>query len=133
MKLRIRGNSIRFRLLRSEVERLGTAGVISEEVRFGAATFQALRYSIAASDGVDEVTIQYSDNQILVLLPRATAMTWATSNDVGIDASIDVGNGEALSVLIEKDFECIGRPDDPDRVDAYPNPELTCEGEAPSG
>ena len=133
MKLRIKGNSIRLRLLRSEVERLATAGAIGDEIRFGTGTENALRYSIAASDRVDELTVQFSDNQILVLLPYETAMTWASRDDVGIDASIDVGDGDELSVLIEKDFECIGRPNDPDRADAYPNPELTCEGDTPSG
>jgi hypothetical protein len=126
MKLRIKGNSIRLRLLRSEVERLCSAGVISEEVRFGTGTDQALRYSIASSDGVDEVTAQFSDNQILVLLPESLAMEWTTGDGVGIEATIDIGNDANLSILIEKDFECTGRPDDPDRADAFPNPLLQC-------
>ena len=78
MKLRIKGNSIRLRLLRSEVERLCAADVVSEEVRFGTGTDQALKYSIAASDGVEEVSVQFSDNQILVLLPESVAMNWTS-------------------------------------------------------
>lgn len=126
MKLRIRGNSIRLRLLKSEVDRLAAAGVASEEVRFGTATDQALKYSIAASDGVEEVTVQFSDNQILVLLPESVAMNWTKSDEVGIEAVIDVGNDCTLAVLIEKDFECVDRPGDPDRADAFPNPNTTC-------
>jgi len=122
MKLRIKGNSIRMRLLRSEVERLAAAGVVSEEVRFGSATDQALKYSIAASDGVEELTVQFSDNQILMLLPESVAMNWTSSDEVGIQASINVGSGCDLSVLIEKDFECIDRPNDPDRADTFPHP-----------
>ena len=129
MKLRIKGNSVRLRLLRSEVERLCAAGVVSEEVRFGTATDQALKYSIAASDGVEEVTVQFSDNQILVLLPESVAMNWTGGGDVGIEAVIDVGNNTELSVLIEKDFECVGRPDDPDKADTFPNPSAACSGE----
>ena len=129
MKLRIKGNSIRLRLLRSEVERFAVNGIISDEVRFGTATDQALRYAIAASDGVEEVTVQFSDNQILVLLPESIAMKWTSGHGVGIETSIDVGNNTDLSVLIEKDFECIDRPDDPDRADAYPNPLVKCNGE----
>ena len=53
MKLRIKGNSIRLRLLRSEVERLCSADIVSEEIRFGTATDQALKYSVAASDGIE--------------------------------------------------------------------------------
>lgn len=127
MKLRIKGNSIRLRLLRSEVDRLCAAEVVSEEVRFGTGTDQALKYSIASSDGVEEVTVQFSDNQILVMLPESVAMNWTGGDDVGIEASIEVGNNCCLSVLIEKDFECVGRPDDPDQADAFPNPSAPCE------
>ena len=129
MKLRIRGNSIRLRLLKSEVDRLAAAGVISEQVRFGTATDQALKYSIAASDGVEEVTVQFSDNQILVLLPESVAMNWTSGVVVGIESSIEVGDDCTLAVLIEKDFECVDRPDDPDRTDAFPNPLVTCKGD----
>jgi hypothetical protein len=122
MKLRIRGNSIRLRLLRSEVDRLAAAGVVSEEVRFGTGTDQALKYSVAASDGVEEVTVQFSDNQILVLLPESIAMEWTSGNEVGIEASQNISEGCDLSILVEKDFECVGRPDDPDRADTFPNP-----------
>ena len=126
MKLRIKGNSIRFRLLRSEVERLAAAEVVSEEVRFGTGTDQALKYSIASSDGIEEVTVQFSDNQILILLPESTAMAWTAGDDVGVETSIDVGNDTDLSVLIEKDFECVGRADDPDKADTFPNPSAHC-------
>ena len=129
MKLRIKGNTIRLRLLRSEVERLCSADIVSEEIRFGTATDQALKYSIAASDGIEEVTVQFSDNQILVLLPESVAMNWTGGGDAGIQTSIDVGNNTELSVLIEKDFECVGRPDDPDKADAFPNPSTACSGE----
>jgi len=129
MKLRIKGNSIRLRLLRSEVERLAAAGVISEEVRFGLGTHQALLYSVAASPSVEAVTVQYSDDQILVLLPESLALKWTSGNDVGIEASMDIGGDSTLAVLIEKDFECVDRPDDPDRADAFPNPLLHCKGD----
>ena len=126
MKLRIRGNSIRLRLLRSEVERLAANDTVSEEIRFGTGTDQALRYSIATSDGVECVTAQFSDNQILILLPVSVALAWTTTDQVGIEAAQDVGEGCDISILIEKDFECVGRPDDPDRADAYAHPAAEC-------
>lgn len=126
MKLRIKGNSIRFRLLRSEVERLAANGTITEEVRFGTGTDQSLKYSIISSDGVDDVTAQFADNQILVLLPESVTLEWTSGDGVGIETSMNVGSGDELSILIEKDFECIGRPDDPDRADAFPNPSVEC-------
>ena len=56
-------------------------------------------------------------------------MKWTVGNDVGIEAAIDTGGNGKLSVLIEKDFECVDHPDDPDRADAFPNPLLTCKGD----
>jgi len=122
MKLRIKGNTLRLRLLRSEIERLAHAGVVSDEIRFGVDTDQALKYSIAASDGVEVVTAQFSDNQILILIPESDAIDWTTTDSVGIEATQGVGENTVLSIVMEKDFECTSRPDDPDNADAYPNP-----------
>src|SRR5205085_1315405 len=97
------GNSIRLRLLRSDVERLASAGIVSEEVRFGTGTGQALKYTIAASDGIEEVTAQFSDEQILVLLPESTAMEWTSGDGIGIDAVQDIGGGCDLTITVEKD------------------------------
>jgi hypothetical protein len=123
MKLRIKGNTLRLRLLRSEVERLEHAGVVTDEIRFGVDTDQALKYSVAASDGVDVVTAQFNDNQILILVPESDAIDWTTTERVGIEAMQDVGCDTELSILIEKDFECVGREDDPDKADSFPHPE----------
>jgi len=122
MKLRIKGNTLRLRLLRSEVDRLSHSGVVSDEIRFGVETDQALKYTIAASDGVDVATAQFNDNQILILVPDTDALDWTTTDRVGIEATQDVGDSAVLSIVIEKDFECTSRPDDHDRADAFPNP-----------
>lgn len=124
MKLRIKGNSIRFRLLQSEVKRLEAAGTISEETRFGTRTDQTLKYSIAVTDGVDEVSVEYSDNQILVMLPETQAIEWCRGDEVGIEHKIEIDEETPLSVLIEKDFVCVGRPGDLDREDAFPHPAI---------
>lgn len=122
MKLRIKGNSIRFRLLQSEVRRLEASGSISEETRFGTRNDQVLKYSIAVSDGVDDLSAEYSDSQILVLIPETMALDWCSNDQVGIEKSVEIDGETTLHVLIEKDFECVGRPDDPDRADAFPHP-----------
>ena len=122
MKLRIKGNTLRLRLLRSEIERLGHAGVVTDEIRFGVDTGQALKYSVASSDGVEVVTAQFNDNQILILIPESMALDWTTTERVGIEATQDVGENTELYILMEKDFECLTRPDDPDNADSFPNP-----------
>jgi len=118
MKLRIKGNSIRLRLLRSEVERFAADGRISDEIHFGD---RGLRYALVASAYTQTTHARMEDDEIAVVIPRDEATKWASSEDVAIEANQPIGNGEELSILIEKDFVCVGRPDDPDREDAFPN------------
>jgi hypothetical protein len=117
MKLRIKGNSIRLRLLRSEVERFAAEGSISDAVRFGETT---LRYSLSMSSDAGSIQSKFENGEILVIIPENTGRDWANGDDVGLETEQPIRNGETLSILIEKDFVCIGRPDDPDRHDAFP-------------
>ena len=119
MKLRIKGNTIRLRLLKSEVERFALDGRISEETNFGSGT---LRYSIAAAADVASIVSTFENNEILVKIPEATALEWSTGDGV----SLENQQGDTLTILIEKDFACLDRPDDPDRDDAFPNPNAAC-------
>jgi hypothetical protein len=123
MKLRIKGNSIRLRLLRSEVERFAADRLIMDEVRFGA---NSLRYTLAMSEDATSVYAKFDNGEITVSIPEAEARRWAEGNDVGIEVEQPIAADESLTVTVEKDLVCIDRPDDPDRADAYPNPNLSC-------
>ena len=123
MKLRIKGNSIRLRLLKSEVERFASDGEITDEIAFGA---NALRDSLQKSDTSENVHDRFDGNEIAIMVPGDLAISWTTSETVGFEVEQPIGNNEALSILVEKDFVCIDRPDDPDRGDAYPNPNAEC-------
>lgn len=126
MKLRITNNSIRLRLLRSEVERFAKAGQISDEIEFGTDRSSYLRYSLVTSPEAESISARFRGNEISIVVPRAIAKSWTSSDDVGFENEQPIGSGESLKILVEKDFECIDRPDDPDRADAYPNPKAPC-------
>ncbi|HKX82876.1 MAG TPA: hypothetical protein VJL58_01540 [Pyrinomonadaceae bacterium] len=123
MKLRIKGNSIRFRLLRSEVERLAAIGKISDTVHFGA---RSLTYTLIASSSVESIHSRFENAEIVIEIPVGEARGWAESETISITGEQSVDDG-TLSMLIEKDFACLERPDDPDRDDAFPNPSLACK------
>ena len=80
MKLRIKGNSIRLRLLKSEVEKFAADGRISDETSFGA---NALRYTLAMSKDVESIIGKFDDNEITVFIPEAAAKDWSTNENVG--------------------------------------------------
>jgi hypothetical protein len=115
MKLRIQGNSLRFRLTQKEVACLHDSGRVESAVRFP--TGRDLRYVIECSPDAIEVSVDYACNSICVLLPHGVATTWAESSQVSIVGS----RHPNVEVLIEKDFKCLHKPAERD-PDAYPHP-----------
>jgi len=123
MKLRIRGNSIRLRLGRSEVERMVETGLVEEFTIFDAARRQRLGYALRSSSEVSVVTATFDEGQIVVSVPADLIRLWGTTDQVGIDAVQNVSEGEMLRILIEKDFECIDAPVHESQEDAFPRPD----------
>jgi hypothetical protein len=129
MKLRIRGNSLRFRTTRSEVAKLIDAGRIEETVFFAAGDHCKLTYALEL--GRDEhqrfLELRYRPSEIVIVLPTEQARPWAEGNIVGIYHSIDLGIRGPLELIVEKDFACLDGAD-ADSVDTFPNPNVgaTC-------
>ena len=123
MKLRIRGSSVRLRLTRGEVQRVAEGGRVEDAVAFGPT--QRLSYALVAAD-VSVPSATFDQAAIIVSIPHAQLHAWATSDDVGIEAQQSIGNGQALSILVEKDFACLTPRKGEDDGDAFPNPNETC-------
>ena len=119
MKLRIRGSAIRLRLSKSEVLRIAEAGRVEDAIDFGAA--QRLSYALVAGD-VATPSAHFSGAEIVVTIPRAQLRAWAIEETVGIEAEQDLGNGQTLSILVEKDFACLKPREGEEDGDAFPNP-----------
>ena len=124
MKLRIHDNSIRFRLSRSEVEKLAAEGRVESFVQFTPAPNDRLTYVIETPPSCENVGAQHSSNEICVQVPRSLAQVWATNGQVGIEHLQQIGPDAGLQILIEKDFHCLHResPTPEDVTDLYPNP-----------
>ena len=126
MKLRLRENSIRLRLLQSEVIQLREIGDVSETIVFGINPTDNLTYSLRISAEASEISAHKTDNQIEIFLPLLTAENWADSTEVGLYSEQEVGDLATLKIIIEKDFVCVDRPLDADNADAFPHPKLKC-------
>jgi hypothetical protein len=120
VKLRIRANSIRLRLGRSEVRRLADVGRVEESTTFGPT--QSFAYAVEAAAGARTTRATFEGGRLLVRVPRDVVAGWAGGNEVGISAEQPTDAGEALSILIEKDFECFDAPASEPQDDAFPNP-----------
>jgi len=121
MKIRILGNSIRFRLGRSEVEAFGRSGSIEERVRFGGSAENDLRYRLEVGDG-PEFSGSFAGGVITVAVPRAITEAWVAGDGVSISGSQTLDREAILKFLIEKDFVCLSAHNDEDQSDRYPHP-----------
>jgi hypothetical protein len=126
MKLRLRENSIRLRLLRPEVRQLRETGNVSEKIIFGVGPAESLTYALRVSDDAERIYAQMTNNGIEIFLPVAEAERWADSDEVGLYAAQPIGDLGELKIAVEKDFVCIDRPADKDNRDAFPNPKMKC-------
>lgn len=120
MKLRLRKNSIRLRLLQSEIKLLKESGSVSETITF--APGQILFYNLQISENAQFISAHFLNNQIIVEIPFEIAQNWINTETIGIK----IDTRESLTILIEKDFVCIERPSDADNADAFPHPKLKC-------
>ena len=121
MKIRIKGNSIRLRMSKSEVERFGKEGYLQESTHFGNATFSyALKQADIANLGAD-----FQDNTITVLVPTDIASEWVSNDIVGFDHHMDLPNGDKLYLLVEKDFKCLDNTHE-NQDDNYEHPKGVC-------
>ena len=119
MKLRIKGNSIRLRLGRSEVAQLMTGGVVAEATSFDLAGSQRLEYRLVATPEVSSVVASFEAGRIVVRLPVELAMAWGTRDQVGIAATQPTSTGGPLRILIEKDLECLDAPPEESQADTF--------------
>lgn len=120
MKIRIKGNSIRYRLTKSEVETLAETGYYREETEFPHQTFA---YAIKADADTPELYADFSADTITMYFNRDKSVAWAKNDVVGFSSEIKTSNGSTLSLLLEKDFVCMDNTAE-DQSDNYPNPKL---------
>ncbi|MBS1597564.1 MAG: hypothetical protein JST75_05025 [Bacteroidetes bacterium] len=120
MKIRIKGNSLRYRLTRTEVEKFGATGYIEEKINFGE---NALYYSLQRTDE-RELSATFENNRIIFFLPVFLIDKWINTDVIGFEYNMALSNSnENLFLLVEKDFTCLDKVEE-DQSDNYPNPLL---------
>jgi hypothetical protein len=121
MKVRIKGDSLRLRVSRSEVERILEGDCLEETIHFAPEACARFTYALQHDRLVGKPTVEYTENRAAVLIPADQAKAWGISDQVGIAADIDLGTAGSLALLIEKDFACLDRSDE-DNHDTFLNP-----------
>lgn len=121
MKLRIRGNSVRLRLKRGEVDRLAAGIKLIEETEFPESAFG---YSLELSDNEDMVA-SFENGRIEISMPREIMPEWAETDLVSLYSEQKLSDDGSLEILVEKDFSCLEpghHRNCEDDKDTYPHP-----------
>ncbi|HEY4323881.1 MAG TPA: hypothetical protein VGN20_07835 [Mucilaginibacter sp.] len=112
MKIRIKSNSLRYRLTRTDIAQLSELGYIEDKISFGE---QSLLYALQLMDS-DQLSSSFINNTITLFMPKTMMEELADSDKVGFE------NSEGgLHLLVEKDFTCLDNVSE-DQSDNYPNP-----------
>lgn len=114
----MKGNSVRFRLTKTEVETFCKTGYFEEQVHFLESTFI---YALELSGTAQNMVAQFRQSKTIVSIPKDLVGNWDANETVGFNSKIPLKNGEELSILIEKDFVCMDETVE-DQSDNYPNP-----------
>src|SRR5579864_3395590 len=111
MKIRIKSNSIRFRLTRTDVKQLAEKGGLEDKVNFGASS---LTYAIEVTKD-NQLSSTYQNNTITLFMPGSMINELENTDRVGFES-----NNNQLHLLVEKDFTCLDNVSE-DQSDNYPN------------
>ncbi len=116
MKLRFRGNSLRLRLNRGEVETLASGTALREEVVFPNGAHFAYIFEPQANSSPQA---SFEGGVIRVAAPISKIRDWAHGESIGLYFDVSAQNA-TLKVAIEKDLECIDGQLEERDPDAFP-------------
>ena len=121
MKVRIKGNSVRYRLGKSEVEKFGQTGELIESTETLGETFI---YQLIRAN-VPHLQVQFQQQTLSFYVPESIASEWVQTERIGFEYRMPLPNGKEGFLLLEKDFVCIDNTFE-DQSDNNPNPNGPC-------
>ena len=121
MKLRIKGNSLRLRVSRSELARFLAGERVAETIRFAAAPEAQLTYGLERGTHAGAASVRYREQEVTVSLSEEQAQSWSQDSEVGVYTLVDIAPEGLLELIVEKDFACLDRSD-ADNQDTFANP-----------
>lgn len=112
MKIRIKGNSLRYRLTKGDMSILEKEGELEEYTVFAG---QTLVYTLKTTKN-PVMSADFIENKITLNMPVDMITEIIYTDKVGFQNT----HGD-LSLLVEKDFTCLDNAEE-DQSDNYPNP-----------
>ena len=122
MKVRLRKNTIRFRLTQGEAAQLLGTGIVNDITCFGTGDDQRLSYSVKADEHCERMTARIFANEIAVTVPADKLNEWLAGPQIELAGEQTIGVGETMKIRIEKDLSCLKPRPGKDDEDTFPNP-----------
>jgi len=122
MKIRIKGNSVRLRLSKPEVEKLSIENPLQEHSYFASNTFS---YVLKVVTNGSDLGVDFEHGTITMTVPGSLIKDWPKNEIVGFNTTIETPGREPLKLVLEKDFKCLDNSTE-DQTDNYVNPNQIC-------
>ncbi len=123
MKIRIKGNSIRLRLTKTDVANLKETRSVSKQTIL--APGQVFSYELTADTAAENISARFADNRITVTLSGEAFKTLTETDEITVQGNQENGESDSLFLLIEKDLKCLDTTFE-DQSDMYENPKTHC-------
>lgn len=117
MKIRIRKNTIRYRLDKADMEQLDQKGQVAEKTPIAGGL---LTFLVQTSD-TPEPRITLEPFSVILTLPEKTARPVIRGEQTGLSLELPTSSDEPLRVLLEQDFRCL-IPRSEEDANAFDNP-----------
>lgn len=119
MKIRIKGNSIRLRLTKTDVQSLKDNGLVEDKTIVNAQ--EIFSYALMTNHEIDKIAASFQNNKITVYLSKEEAKTLTETDEITVQGSQENG----LFLLVEKDLQCLDTTSE-DQSDMYQNTKTKC-------
>ena len=121
MKLRLTSNSVRFRISPTELKTLRETGKLESCTAFGPEADKRLAFVLLGCAEASTLRLDFAGTSIRVTIPDCAIARWTDSDEVGMEGTQAVADGQELKISIEKDFHCLESRAE-DGADRFSNP-----------
>lgn len=118
MKIRIRDNSVRFRLTKSEVLQLASKKRMESFTEIAEKTFV---YKVLSKTNAAKMSIVFEADGIILTVPDDLLKKWPSNDEIGFYGEQINKSGSLTKLMLEKDFVCLDETEE-DQSDNYENP-----------
>lgn len=123
MKIRIKGDSIRLRLTKTDVQNLKKYGIVEESTIIGAQ--EIFKYSLVLNQDISSIAAEFRANKITVFLSQKETQILTETNEITVEGFQNNGKDKGLFLLVEKDLQCLDTTSE-DQSDMYENTKTHC-------